>query len=78
MKIDWNFILRLVGGVGLEGFVKMFYMFYGMILDLKWDVKEMLVFGNKVIVCSEVFGMFNFLEGFFFGVLIKGEKFFFI
>lgn len=74
METDWNSTPTPAGGAGLEGFVKTLHMFHGMIPDLKWDVKEMLVSGNKVIVRSEASGTPNSPEGYFFGVPTKGEK----
>ena len=74
MESDWTSTPTPAGGAGLEGFVKTLHMFHGMIPDLKWDVKEMLVAGNNVIVRSEASGTPNSPEGYFFGVPTKGEK----
>jgi predicted ester cyclase len=49
-------------------------MFHGMIPDLKWEVQEMLVEGNRVIVRSKATGTPNSPEGYFFGVPTDGSK----
>ena len=61
-------------GDGLEGFIKTLYMFHGMILDLKWNVREMLVDDNRVIVKSISSGTPNSPEGHFFDAPIDGSK----
>lgn len=62
------------GGPALEGFVKTLNMFHGMIPDLKWEVQEMLVDGNRVIVRSQASGTPNSPEGYFYGVPTNGSK----
>lgn len=74
MASDWNSSPTPAGGAGLEGFVKTLHMFHGMIPDLKWDVQEMLVDGNRVIVRSIATGTPNSPEGYFFGVPTDGSK----
>ena len=74
MSSDWNSSPTPAGGAGLEGFVKTLYMFHGMIPDLKWDVQEMLVDGNRVIVRSIASGTPSSPEGYFFGVPTDGSK----
>ncbi len=74
MATDWNSTPTPAGGKGLEGFVKTLYMFHGMIPDLNWDVKEMLVDGNRVTVRSIATGTPNSPEGYFFGVPTDGTK----
>ncbi len=74
MAADWNSTPTPAGGAGLEGFVKTLFMFHGMIPDLKWDVQEMLVDGNRVIVRSKASGTPNSPEGYFFGVPTDGSK----
>ena len=74
MANDWNSSPTPQGGAGLEGFVKTLFMFHGMIPDLKWDVQEMLVDGNRVIVRSKASGTPNSPEGYFFGVPTDGSK----
>ena len=74
MATDWNSSPTPQGGAGLEGFVKTLFMFHGMIPDLKWDVQEMLVDGNRVIVRSKASGTPNSPEGYFFGVPTDGSK----
>ena len=74
MAKDWKSTPTPQGGPDLEGFVKTLHMFHGMIPDLKWEVKEMLVSGNQVIVRSTASGTPNSPEGYFFGVPTKGEK----
>jgi len=48
--------------------------FGGMIPDLNWDVKEMLVDGNRVTVRSIASGTPNSPEGHFFGAPTDGSK----
>ena len=74
MANDWNSTPTPLGGAGLEGFVKTLHMFHGMIPDLNWDVKEMLVDGNRVTVRSIATGTPNSPEGYFFGVPTDGSQ----
>lgn len=74
MATDWTSTPTPAGGPGLEGFVKTLHLFHGMIPDLNWEVKEMLVDGNRVIVRSEATGTPNSPEGHFFGVPTSGKK----
>lgn len=74
MATNWNSTPTPQGGAGLEGFVKTLYMFHGMIPDLNWEVKEMLVDDNRVIVRSIASGTPNSPEGYFFGVPTDGSK----
>lgn len=74
MVDKWVSIPTPPGGEDLAGFVKTLFMFHGMIPDLKWQVKEMLVDGNRVIVRSIATGTPNSPEGYFFGVPTNGKK----
>ena len=74
MNDDWLSTPRPLGGPGRAGFLKTLGMFGGMIPDLKWDVQEMLVAGNRVIVRSVASGTPNSPEGYFFGVPTSGAK----
>ena len=74
MAADWKSLPTPPGGAGLEGFVKTLFMFHGMIPDLKWEVQEMLVSGNRVTVRSKATGTPNSPEGYFFGVPTDGSK----
>ena len=71
---DWPSTPTPPGGEKLEGFVQTLFMFHGMIPDLKWDVQEMLVIDNRVIVRSRATGTPNSPEGYFFGVPTDGSK----
>ena len=74
MAADWNSTPTPPGGAELTGFVQTLFMFHGMIPDLKWDVQEMLVDGNRVIVRSRATGTPNSPEGYFYGVPTDGSK----
>ncbi len=74
MADKWVSIPTPPGGADLSGFVKTLNMFHGMIPDLKWEVHEMLVDGNRVIVRSTATGTPNSPEGYFFGVPTNGTK----
>ncbi len=74
MAANWLSTPTPAGGPGLEGFVKTLHLFHGMIPDLKWEVHEMLVDGNRVIVRSTASGTPNSPEGHFFGVPTDGSK----
>ncbi len=74
MAENWNSNPTPQGGKDLTGFVKTLFMFHGMIPDLKWTVKDMLISGNKVIVRSLASGTPNSPEGYFFGVPTNGNK----
>ena len=74
MDNQWESTPMPAGGPYLEGFVKTLHMFHGMIPDLQWDVQEMLVDGNKVIVRSMASGTPNSPEGYFFGTPTEGVK----
>jgi predicted ester cyclase len=74
MAANWNSTPTPPGGAELAGFVQTLNMFHGMIPDLKWEVQEMLVEGNRVIVRSKATGTPNSPEGYFFGVPTDGSK----
>ena len=74
MAATWKSTPTPPGGADLEGFVKTLFMFHGIIPDLKWDVQEMLVDGNRVIVRSKATGTPNSPEGYFYGVPTDGSK----
>ena len=74
MDAKWKSTPTPPGGPDMEGYVKTLFMFHGMIPDLKWDVQEMLVDGNRVIVRSTASGTPNSPEGYFFGTPTNGEK----
>ncbi|MEO0470338.1 MAG: ester cyclase [Bacteroidota bacterium] len=74
MASNWQSIPTPNGGPNLDGFVKTLFMFHGMIPDLKWEVQEMLVDDNRVIVRSRATGTPNSPEGYFFGVPTDGSK----
>ena len=74
MDSEWNSTPTPPGGPKLEGFVKTLNMFHGMIPDLNWEVKEMLIDGNRVTVRSIATGTPNSPEGHFFGVPTDGSK----
>ena len=74
MAENWLSSPEPIGGKGRVGFVKTLGIFGGMIPDEKWEVKEMLVDGDRVTVRSTARGTPNSPEGHFFGVPTKGEK----
>lgn len=74
MAEDWKTTPQPVGGFGREGFDKTLKIFGSFIPDLNWDVKEMLVVGNRVSVRSIATGTPNSPEGDFFGVPTDGKK----
>ncbi|MEO1436936.1 MAG: ester cyclase, partial [Bacteroidota bacterium] len=74
MDENWNSTPTPAGGPGRDGFVKTLHMFHGMIPDLNWAVKEMLVDGSTVTVRSIATGTPNSPEGYFFGTPTDGSK----
>ena len=74
MSADWESTPTPPGGPDLDGFVQTLHMFHGMIPDLNWQVEEMLVVENRVIVRSRATGTPNSPEGYFFGVPTDGSK----
>lgn len=74
MHDNWESTPQPLGGPGREGFLNTLGAFGGMIPDLNWDVKEMLVEGNRVTVRSIASGTPNSPEGHFFGVPTDGSK----
>lgn len=74
MAENWASTPTPQGGPALTGFVQTLHMFHGMIPDLNWEVHEMLVDGNRVIVRSTASGTPNSPEGYFFGVPTDGSK----
>ncbi|MCB9328388.1 MAG: ester cyclase [Lewinellaceae bacterium] len=74
MAENWESTPQPIGGPGRQGFVNTLGAFGGMIPDLNWDVKEMLVDGNRVTVRSIASGTPNSPEGHFFGAPTDGSK----
>ncbi len=59
MDDNWQSTPTPLGGPGRAGFVKTLAAFHQLIPDLKWNVKEMLVDGDQVIVRSMATGTPN-------------------
>lgn len=70
----WESTPQPPGGPNREGFVNTLTAFGQMIPDLDWDVKEMLVEGNRITVRSVATGTPNSPGGHFFGVPTDGSK----
>lgn len=71
MEEDWHSTPTPAGGKGTVGLFKSLQFFNTLIPDLDWEVQEMLVDGNRVIVRSIASGTPN---GNFFGVATNGSK----
>ncbi|MFK7937572.1 MAG: ester cyclase, partial [Saprospiraceae bacterium] len=74
MADNWLSTPQPIGGPDRVGLVATLKAFGAMIPDLNWEVKEMLVDGNRVTVRSVATGTPNSPEGHFFGVPTDGTK----
>jgi predicted ester cyclase len=69
---DWKSYSSETEFKGRDGFVAQVGGFGKLIPDLKWDIKDVLVDGNRIIVRSEASGT---PVGPFFGVPVSGKSF---
>jgi predicted ester cyclase len=69
---DWKSYSNEVDFKGRDGFVAQVTGFGKLIPDLKWDIKDVMVDGNRIIVRSEASGT---PVGPFFGVAPSGKSF---
>jgi len=69
---DWKSYSSEIDFKGRDGFVAQVGGFGKLIPDLKWDIKDVLVDGNRIIVRSEASGT---PVGPFFGVAPTGKSF---